>query len=87
MIDAKVSRTCDPLKSAIFFTVAGLAVAVLVTGAVILVAPRPAQAKSEFTAQTGLPCGQCHVNPAGGNLTSFGKAFKANGLKVPKEKK
>ena len=41
---------------------------------------RPAAAKPEFTAQTKLACGQCHVNPAGGeSLKPFGQRFKDNG--------
>ena len=41
-----------------------------------------ADAKPEFAAQTGYPCGQCHVNPAGsGDLKAYGKKFKANGFK------
>lgn len=45
--------------------------------------PRQAAAKPEFAAQTGLPCGQCHSNPAGGGkLKAFGEKFKANGFKV-----
>jgi hypothetical protein len=51
--------------------------------AVVLFAPREAAAKPEFSSQTGLPCGQCHANPAGGgDLKAFGKKFKANGYKV-----
>ena len=46
-------------------------------------APRPAAAKPEFTAQTKLPCANCHVNPAGGGaLKPFGQKFKDNGFKV-----
>ncbi|HXD46775.1 MAG TPA: hypothetical protein VN655_16735 [Pseudolabrys sp.] len=45
----------------------------------------PASAKPEFAAQTGLPCGQCHVNAAGsGKLKPFGEKFKENGYKVKK---
>jgi hypothetical protein len=45
----------------------------------------PASAKPEFAAQTGLPCGQCHANPAGGGkLKPFGEKFKENGFKVKK---
>jgi hypothetical protein len=37
----------------------------------------------EFSAQTKLPCGQCHANPAGGGkLKAFGEKYKANGFKV-----
>jgi hypothetical protein len=57
-----------------------------VTGLLALgvsVAPRQASAKPEFAAQTGLSCGQCHANPAGGGkLKAFGEKFKANGNKV-----
>jgi len=49
----------------------------------LTVAPRHAAAKPEFAGQTGLPCGQCHSNPAGGGkLKAFGEKFKANGNKV-----
>jgi len=49
----------------------------------VTVVPREAAAKPEFAGQTGLPCGQCHANPAGGgDLKAFGKKFKANGNKV-----
>jgi hypothetical protein len=49
----------------------------------MVIGPREAVAKAEFTGQTGLPCGQCHSNPAGGgDLKAFGKKFKANGYKV-----
>jgi len=49
----------------------------------VLLAPNPARAKPEFTAQTKLPCGRCHVAPTGGKeLTDFGKEFKDNGFKL-----
>jgi len=65
-------------------TAIAIAAALLVGGSIALIAPRQASAKPEFAAQTGLPCGQCHVNPAGGGkLKSFGEKFKANGFKVP----
>jgi hypothetical protein len=65
---------------------AGLAIAIVVAGAAVILSPRPAQATMAYTAQTGLPCGKCHVNSAGGGaLTDYGKAFAANGDKVPKE--
>lgn len=61
----------------------GAAVLALVGSALVM--PNIASAKKEFSGQTGLPCGQCHVNPAdGGKLTSFGKKFKANGFKLKK---
>lgn len=60
---------------------AGIAATALI--AFIALAPRHAAAKPEFAAQTKLPCGQCHVNPAGGGtLKPFGQKFKANGYKL-----
>ncbi len=65
----------------------GLAVAVLVAGAAATLLPRQAQATPAYAAQTGLPCGRCHVSPAGGGPnTAFGKAFAANGHKLPAKK-
>lgn len=56
--------------------------AVAVIGVVAL-APRSAEAKPEFAAQTKLPCSKCHVTPAGGGRrTPFGEQFKANGYKL-----
>ena len=56
----------------------------LLAGTVVTVSPRPANALPKYTAETGLACGRCHVNPAGGGArTAFGKAFAANGHKVP----
>lgn len=60
------------------FAIVALASAVMLTAS-----SREASAKPEFTAQTKLPCGQCHSNPAGGGaLTATGKKFKANGNKM-----
>lgn len=59
--------------------------AAVIAGSAGFFASSPAAAKPEFAAQTGFACGKCHVNPAGGGPnTAFGKAFKANGFKVPK---
>jgi hypothetical protein len=64
---------------------AGIGAAALLGAAATLVGSMPAHAKAEFSAQTKLPCGQCHQNPAGGGkLKSFGEKFKANGNKLPK---
>jgi hypothetical protein len=50
-----------------------------------LITPTSASAKPEIAARTGLPCGQCHVNPAGGGkLKAFGQKFKARGFKLKK---
>lgn len=76
----------DAVPAAIFCGAAALAVAVLVAAAAITISPRPAQALPAYAKQTGLPCGRCHVNPAGGGPnTDFGKAFAANGHKLPKK--
>jgi hypothetical protein len=65
------------------------------TGAVALIValsafadPQPANATASYAQQTGLACGRCHSNPAGGgSLTAFGKAFAANGHKLPAKTK
>jgi hypothetical protein len=64
---------------------AGLgAAAVLLTALATVTIVSPAQAKPEFAAQTGMPCGNCHQNPAGGGkLKPMGEKFKANGNKMP----
>jgi len=56
----------------------GVAVAVLaVGGALTIAAPRSANAKPEFAAATGKPCGACHVSPSGGGqLTAAGEKYK-----------
>jgi mono/diheme cytochrome c family protein len=52
--------------------------------ALVLVASRPAEATTTYAAQTGQPCAACHTKPDGGpDLTDFGKAFQANGYKLP----
>ena len=73
------------IRTAVFCTAAGIATAVLFGMTTALVVSTPANAKPEFAAQTGLPCGQCHSNPAGGGkLKPFGEKFKENGFKVKK---
>ncbi len=45
---------------------------------------RTAQALPIYARETGLPCGQCHVDPGGGGpRTAFGRAFAANGHRLP----
>ncbi len=59
------------------------AAAVAALFAAVTLAPRPAAATPQYAAQTKLPCGQCHVNPAGGGaLKPFGQKFKDNGHKL-----
>jgi hypothetical protein len=65
-----------------------IGVSLLTFGAVVSMAPPPASALPAYSQQTGLGCGRCHVNPAGGGPnTAFGKAFAANGHKLPSKKK
>jgi hypothetical protein len=60
---------------------AAFGTAALVFGGIVL--PKAAHAKPEFAAQTGKPCGTCHVSQAGGGkLTNTGEKFKANGYKM-----
>jgi hypothetical protein len=65
-----------------------LAGALAVTGVVACAAIKPAGALQSYTEKTGLSCGRCHTNPAGGGkLTAFGNEYAANGHKVPKKGK
>jgi hypothetical protein len=60
---------------------AAFAMAAIIGGALTIAAPQTANAKPEFAAATGKPCGACHANPAGGGkLTGAGEKYKA-GLK------
>jgi hypothetical protein len=84
MAHSGIRNTSNPIRITGFYAAAGIS-ATLVIGATVLFTPTPASAKPEFAAQTGKPCGQCHVNPAGGGaLKPFGEKFKANGNKLPK---
>jgi len=58
---------------------AGVAATVLIAGAALTLAPREAAATAQYAAQTGQPCGACHVSPGGGGkLTARGENFKKN---------
>jgi hypothetical protein len=66
----------------------GAVLAALASGTfVALVAALPlrtAHALPIYAQQTGLRCGRCHVNPNGGGpRTAFGRAFAANGHRLP----
>jgi hypothetical protein len=56
----------------------GVFIAALAIGwALVVAAPRSANAKPEFATATGKPCGACHANPAGGGkLTGAGEKYK-----------
>jgi len=74
-------RTKMTMKS--YSTVTCGAAAIL-AAATISLTSSPAQATAQFASQSGKPCAQCHEKPDGGPaLTAFGKAFQANGNKVP----
>jgi mono/diheme cytochrome c family protein len=61
-----------------------VAAALLVTGTAFVLSSRPVAATTAYAAATGQPCAACHVQPDGGpDLTDFGKAFQANGNKLP----
>jgi len=65
--------------------ICGAAAAIMIASTLTVIVSQPANAKPEFAAQTGLPCGRCHVNPAGGGARKpFGDKFKENGFKLSK---
>ena len=83
MMDRRPNRDVRPVPGVIFGLAGALATASIVA-VVPFLAPRPADALPAYAQQTGLACGRCHVNPAGGGArTAFGNAFLANGHKVP----
>ena len=66
-----------------FIGISVFAAAIVFVGAMSLIDSQRANAKPEFATQTGLPCGKCHQNPAGGGARKpFGDKFKENGFKV-----
>jgi len=69
--------------TAVLAAMGGCAMFGLLFAATMVLAPREAAATPAYAQQTGKPCGQCHVNSAGGGkLTSFGSKFQANGHKL-----
>jgi len=82
-MDRRPDYDVRPVPGVIFGLAGALATASIVAVAAFTV-PRPADALPSYAQQTGLACGRCHVNPAGGGArTAFGNAFAANGHKVP----
>ena len=80
MIDRGLKSEPRPLPGLTF----GLAGALAVTALLAFAATKPAGALQSYTEKTGLSCGRCHTNPAGGGkLTAFGSEYAANGHKVP----
>jgi len=78
--------TSNLLGMTVSCLVGGAGAAILAASTIVLATPSPVLASPAFTAQTKLPCTQCHTKPGGGatdqDLTDFGKKFKANGNKV-----
>jgi hypothetical protein len=73
-------------QSAVLYSAIGISAAILVGFLIIIAAAKPATATPAYAAQTKLACGRCHASPAGGgSLSNFGKAFAANGHKLPKK--
>jgi hypothetical protein len=84
MLHSELRRTSNRVRIAARCIAGGICTIALLGAAAALVATT-ANAKPEFSAQTKLPCGQCHTNPSGGGkLKTFGEKFKANGNKLPK---
>ena len=79
------SSTKATVARVIIVTGAGALAAGLISAALLVAAPQNAQAKPEYAAKEGKPCGYCHVNPAGGGpRTAKGKQYQANGHKFKK---
>src|SRR5262245_58960999 len=69
---------------AVAYGLLGASATAFIVGWAVFAAPQPAGALPAYAQQTKLACARCHVNAAGGGaLTAFGKAFAANGHKVP----
>jgi hypothetical protein len=83
MIHLEIHNAIRSIRPAARFIALGICTAGLLGATAALIGTTPVNAKPEFSAQTKLPCGQCHTNPAGGGkLKAFGEKYKANGFKV-----
>jgi hypothetical protein len=83
MMDRAQQHESKPVPGLVFGLAGALATASIAALAAFS-APQPADALPAYAQQTKLACGRCHVSAAGGGaLTAFGKAFAANGHKVP----
>lgn len=80
---SEVSSTVKRVSTALLGGAVAFAAAILITGIMIAVAPRQAQATPQYAGQTSKPCGFCHQNPGGGGkLKPAGEKFKAKGYKL-----
>ena len=85
MATSYIRRTSQALGSAGLYLVIGTAI--VLGGAIALTGSNQANASPKFTADTKLPCTQCHTSPPNAqNLTEAGKQFKDNGNKLPDKK-
>jgi mono/diheme cytochrome c family protein len=83
MMDRRQEAELKPVPGLVFGLAGALATASIAALAAFS-APQPADALPAYAQQTKLACGRCHVSAAGGGaLTAFGKAYVANGHKVP----
>jgi mono/diheme cytochrome c family protein len=83
MMDCRQEGQLRPVPS-IVWGLAGAFATALIVGMAAFSAPQRADALPAYAQKTGLACGRCHVSAAGGGaLTAFGKAFVANGHKLP----
>jgi hypothetical protein len=83
MMDRGQEREFGPIP-ALAYGLAGVSSIALIVGLAVFAVPQPADALPAYAQQTKLACGRCHVSAAGGGaLTALGKAFAANGHKLP----
>ena len=80
MRETKASSGLTVVRTAMIAGAAGLASALLLAAATLVMSPREAVANPTFAQQTGQPCGKCHTAKPP-ELNSYGKSFKARGNK------
>jgi hypothetical protein len=85
LIRQRASKDRTIGENMVFAGASTVTIAAVVAAVVLIVPRREAVAWSAYSSQTGLRCEQCHTRS--GNLTAFGKRFKANGNKLPEEPK
>jgi hypothetical protein len=79
MRDATISSSFRAARTTRFVGLAALFIGLFAVAALVVV-PRSAEAKPEYAAKEGKPCGFCHKNPAGGgDRNATGQKYEANG--------